>query len=61
VPAEAEPLGEDVSIHAPFWMGAAAVVVGAVILVAGRRFLGGEPPAAHSVEEAELVVAADVD
>ena len=54
-------LGEDVSIHAPFWMGAAAVTVGAVILFSGRRFLVGQPPAPHSVEEAELVAAADLD
>lgn len=54
-------LGEDVSIHAPFWMGATAVAVGAAILFSGRRFLAGQPPAPHSVEEAELVAAADLD
>jgi predicted MFS family arabinose efflux permease len=54
-------LGEDVSIHAPFWMGAAAVTVGAAILFSGRRHLVGQPPAPHSVEEAELVAAADLD
>jgi predicted MFS family arabinose efflux permease len=54
-------LGEDVSIHAPFWMGAGAVAVGIVILAAGRRFLVTQPPAPHSVEEAELVAAADLD
>jgi hypothetical protein len=42
-------------------MGAAAVAVGAAILFSGRRFLVGQPPAPHSVEEAELVAAADLD
>lgn len=54
-------LGEEVSIHAPFWMGAAAVAVGIVVLASGRRFLVGEPPAPQSVEEAELVATADLD
>ena len=38
-PYAAGKLGENVSIHAPFWMGAGAVAVGALILFAGRRFL----------------------
>jgi predicted MFS family arabinose efflux permease len=54
-------LGEDVSIHAPFWMGAGAVAVGIAILAAGRRFLVGDVPAPQSVEEAELVATADLD
>jgi predicted MFS family arabinose efflux permease len=54
-------LGEDVSIHAPFWMGAAAVAVAVAILLGGRRFLVMQPPAPHSVEEAELVATADLD
>jgi predicted MFS family arabinose efflux permease len=54
-------LGEDVSIHAPFWMGAAAVVIGVAILFAGRRFLVTEPAAPQSVEEGELVAVADLD
>jgi predicted MFS family arabinose efflux permease len=54
-------LGENVSIHAPFWMGAAAVAVGVAILAGGRRFLVSQPPAPHSVEEAELVATADLD
>ena len=53
--------GENVSVHAPFWMGAAAVAVGVVVLAAGRRFLVSQPPAPHSVEEGELVATADLD
>lgn len=54
-------LGENVSVHAPFWMGAAAVAVGVAVLAAGRRFLVSQPPAPHSVEEGELVATADLD
>jgi hypothetical protein len=42
-------------------MGAGAVVVGIAILAAGRRFLTAQPEASRSVEEAELVAAADFD
>jgi predicted MFS family arabinose efflux permease len=54
-------LGENVSVHAPFWMGAGAVVVGIVILAAGRRFLAVEPAPQQSVAEAELVAVGDAD
>jgi MFS transporter, ACDE family, multidrug resistance protein len=54
-------LGETVSIHAPFWMGAGAVAIGIAILAGGRRFLDPQPPAPHSVTEGELVAAADLD
>jgi MFS family permease len=54
-------LGENVSIHAPFWMGAGAVAVAVAVLLGGRRFLVTQPPAPHSVEEAELVATADLD
>ncbi|HET9499259.1 MAG TPA: MFS transporter [Marmoricola sp.] len=54
-------LGEHVSVHAPFWMGAGAVAIGVVILAAGRRHLGQHHAAPHSVEEAELVAVADLD
>jgi MFS transporter, ACDE family, multidrug resistance protein len=54
-------LGETVSIHAPFWMGAGAVAIGIAILAAGRRFLDPQQPAPHSVTEGELVAAADLD
>lgn len=54
-------LGENVSVHAPFWMGAAAVVVAVAILAGGRRLLVTEPPVHGSVEEAELVGVGDLD
>jgi hypothetical protein len=54
-------LGETVSIHAPFWMGAAAVAIGMAILAGGRRFLVGDLPRPHSVEEAELAASGDLD
>jgi ACDE family multidrug resistance protein len=60
-PWVAGKLGENVSIHAPFWMGAGAVAVAIVILASGRRFLVSQPPAPQSLEEAELVTAADFD
>jgi predicted MFS family arabinose efflux permease len=59
-PWAAGKLGENVSVHAPFWMGAAAVTVAVVILAAGRRHLErGHAPAAHSRAEGELVAVAD--
>jgi MFS transporter, ACDE family, multidrug resistance protein len=54
-------LGENVSVHAPFWMGAAAVAVGVVILASGRRFLTGETASPQSVDEGELVAVGDLD
>ncbi len=59
-PYAAGKLGENVSVHAPFWMGAAAVAVAVVILATGRRHLQvDEPPAEHSRAEGELVAVAD--
>jgi ACDE family multidrug resistance protein len=59
-PWAAGRLGEDVSVHAPFWMGAAAVAVAIAILAVGRRYVaGGHGPAAHSEAEGELVAVAD--
>jgi ACDE family multidrug resistance protein len=52
-------LGEDVSIHAPFWMGAGAVAVAVLILATGARHLTNVTPAPRSRAEAEAVVAAD--
>ena len=53
-------LGENVSVHAPFWMGAAAVAVAVVVLAVGRRHLErSHAPAAHSRAEGELVAVAD--
>jgi MFS transporter, ACDE family, multidrug resistance protein len=42
-------LGEQVSVHLPFWVGAAAVLMGAGVLAATRPHLGG-----IDVEETEL-------
>ena len=47
-------------MHAPFWMGAAAVGVAILILAFGRRYVdGSRSPAAHSRAEGELVAVAD--
>jgi ACDE family multidrug resistance protein len=59
-PFAAGKLGENVSIHAPFWMGAIAVFVGVGILLAGRRFVeGAAVPPSHSADEGELVAVGD--
>jgi MFS family permease len=42
-------LGEHVSVHLPFWVGAAAVLLGAGVLTATRKHLAG-----IDVEESEL-------
>jgi MFS transporter, ACDE family, multidrug resistance protein len=34
-------LGERISVHVPFWVGAVAVLVGAGVLAASRRYLAG--------------------
>ena len=52
-------LGEEVSIHAPFWMGAAAVAISVVVMSVGARTLRPEAVAAHSRTEGELVAAGD--
>jgi MFS transporter, ACDE family, multidrug resistance protein len=55
-------LGETVSPHVPFWMGAAATVLAVGVLATGRRVLAhvdtGEP-APHSVGEATVLMTAD--
>lgn len=59
-PYAAGKLGENVSVHAPFWMGAAAVFVGVAVLFAGRRFLAHtHAPPSHSTDEAELIALGD--
>ena len=62
-PYVALKLGEKVGIHAPFWFGATAVLVGIVIVAAGSRTISRtlHAPVAHSVEEAEVLVTADLD
>ncbi len=60
-PYAAGKLGENVSIHAPFWMGAGAVAVAVLVLAGGARFLRGEePPAQHSRDEAEAELVGDI-
>ncbi|MGZ4476840.1 MAG: MFS transporter, partial [Nocardioides sp.] len=55
-------LGENVSVHAPFWMGAGAVLLGVVVLAAGKRAVeAGHAPAAHSAAEAEMIAVGDLD
>lgn len=60
-PYAALKLGENVSPHAPFWFGAAAVVVGAAVLTLGRRTVAGRTPHAEvgSPAEAEAVLVGD--
>ena len=61
-PYIAGKLGENVSVHAPFWMGAGAVAIAVVVLAAGRRFLEREEIAAEPTEEmAELVAVTDAN
>ena len=60
-PYAAGRLGENVSVHAPFWMGAVAVFVGVAILVVGRRFVeASHVPPSHSADEGELIAVGDV-
>jgi MFS transporter, ACDE family, multidrug resistance protein len=66
-PYAAGKLGEHVSVHAPFWMGAGSVLVGVLLLAA---FRGTLPRAATTVrghaeekaqDEAEAVLVGDAD
>jgi ACDE family multidrug resistance protein len=60
-PYAAGKLGENVSIHAPFWTGAAAVAVAVLVLAGGARHLRGEElPAQHSEDEAEAELVGDI-
>ncbi len=52
-PYAAGRLGENVSIHAPFWMGAGAVLIGVVVLFVGRNTLQGHLHIAGSRTEEE--------
>jgi MFS transporter, ACDE family, multidrug resistance protein len=67
-PYAAGRLGENVSIHAPFWMGAGAVLIGVVVLFVGRNTLQGHLHIAGSQEgdsdaeeEAELLAVSELD
>ena len=59
-PYVAGKLGENVSIHAPFWMGAGAVAVAIVILSVGARYLRGSSRRAAQRAEAEAELVGDV-
>ena len=55
-------LGENVSMHAPFWMGAGVVLVAVLVLATGRKALErAESPAHGSRAEAEAVAVGDFD
>ena len=59
-PYAAGKLGENVSVHAPFWMGAVAVAVAVAVLAAVARFLSDEElTAPHSQVEAEAELVGD--
>ena len=65
-PYVAGKLGENVSIHAPFWMASGAVMIGVAVLFVGRNTLRG-PRAAQErsddelEDEAELLAVAELD
>jgi predicted MFS family arabinose efflux permease len=55
-------LGESISPHVPFWMGAAATVLAVAVLATGRRVLAhvdAREPSHGSVGEATVLTAAD--
>jgi MFS transporter, ACDE family, multidrug resistance protein len=57
-------LGEDISVHAPFWMGSGVVLVAVGVLVVGRRAVergATEVPAHASTDEAEALLVGDLD
>jgi MFS family permease len=55
-------LGETVSVHAPFWMGASAVLVAMGVLWFGRTALApARAPEPQGEEAAELVAVGDAD
>jgi MFS family permease len=65
-PYAALKLGETVNSHAPFWFGAAAVLIAVVVVAAGLRTIsravhGEVTPALHSEAEAESVLVGDLD
>ncbi len=55
-------LGESVSPHLPFWVGAGATALAVLVLLSGRRVLAHvdeHEPASGSLDEAEVLAAAD--
>jgi predicted MFS family arabinose efflux permease len=64
-PYVAGKLGENVSIHAPFWMASAAVLVGVLVLFVGRNTLRGSHSTEHRSDgeledEAEALAVAEL-
>ncbi|MCM0620474.1 MFS transporter [Nocardioides bruguierae] len=62
-PYVALKLSEDVNSHAPFVFGAVAVLIGTLVLLAGRRTVEGRTPHSEvgSSTEAEAVLVGDLD
>jgi MFS family permease len=60
-PYVAGRLGEDVSVHAPFWMGTGTVAIAVVILAFGAKYLRGATPEAHSADSAQMLAVGDLD
>lgn len=61
-PWVAGKLGETISPHIPYWVGAGVTFVGVLVLLSGRRALAHidrHDPASHSEEEALAVTAGD--
>jgi predicted MFS family arabinose efflux permease len=60
-PYVALKLGEKVGAHAPFWFGAAAVLVGVVIISAGASTIAGVRSPSADSEDPEAVLVAHLD
>ncbi|WP_246456240.1 MFS transporter [Nocardioides mesophilus] len=60
-PWAAARLGEEVNVHAPFWMGTGVVVLAMVVLLVGRRSLPGHAARPSATDEAELIAVGDLD
>jgi hypothetical protein len=57
-------LGEEISVHAPFWMGAIAVTLGTAVLITFRSAVRpAEQVVGHgeTVDDAQLVAVGDLD
>ncbi len=60
----AAKLGENVSVHAPFWMGSGAVLLAVLVLAAGKRTIErahAQAPGTHSADEAQMIAVGDLD
>lgn len=62
-PYVALKLGENVSVHAPFWFGAASIAVAALVVLAGGRIVGRtlHPVPVHDEVEAEAILVGGLD